>query len=40
MRAVVPNALTAALIPLGAAAIIAAADGQLARAATLITIGR
>lgn len=39
MRAVVPNVLTAARIPLGAAAILAAADGHIVRAATLITIG-
>jgi phosphatidylserine synthase len=39
MRAVVPNVLTAARIPLGAAAIIAATDGRLALAATFITLG-
>jgi phosphatidylserine synthase len=39
MRAVVPNVLTAARIPLGAAAVVAAAEGRLMLAATLITIG-
>ena len=39
MRGVVPNALTAARIPLGAAAVVAAADGRVERAAALITLG-
>ena len=39
MRGVVPNGMTAARIPLGAAAVVAAADGHLERAATLITLG-
>lgn len=39
MRGIVPNGMTAARIPLGAAAVVAAADGHLERAATLITLG-
>jgi phosphatidylserine synthase len=39
MRAVVPNVLTAARIPLGAAAVVAATEDRLVLAATLITIG-
>jgi phosphatidylserine synthase len=39
MRAVVPHVLTGARVPLGAAALVAAAEGALVLSATLITIG-